>query len=510
MKTIKEEDLQMLLPSSQSKTLLSRYRVNLAHDVDSKPLFDDRLCAAMYPYLLNPGKFEEVRSYLNNLKDGTGKPFSRHYYFYSKMLETLDRFLEPDIPDGRWMGSFKKAQKIVRDRYSQSNLNVKIYHTSDEIYDTIKGLDTSSGFTAIESGLTHKCDLPLINLYSECGDKVKTALREGSFNRPFIWFHRSQATGEFDDFGEFTNTFKDKSRPVWCEDVYVYIPGTQFSIPLNTFLRIYPHSAIGKSWDDIGRYIMNWDATHFSWISLDYSKYDSSIPSWLIYEAFEVARCAFGGENFRGCVWDQTLSVLCEDFIHKNIITADGVIHVDHGNPSGSAFTAIINGICNELMTETWMAEFNINDSDYMIMGDDNLIFLNCDIDIATVSEFLINVFGVKVNVNKSKQGRCQHDTPEFLSTFWKSNGRYRHPNVLTSRMLYPERFRNYDKYPELNPNLIIWSYIINYPLGMEQLIDVNRFLEENGFRDEKIIARSRDVLKHLPYTIKSSWGIVA
>jgi hypothetical protein len=281
-------------------------------------------------------------------------------------------------------------------------------------------------------------------------------------------------------------------------DVYTVIAERQWAKPLTEWLKGYPYSAIGKDDEQLQRRIGSMRIRYWNYISIDYSKFDSSIPSWLIDSAFKVIASAFISQDLA------LLEVLKEDFINKNLITSDGLIHVNHGNPSGSGFTAIVNGICNEIMTETWAAYLHMtNKLEYIIMGDDNLIYFNGQVSKGVIASYLLHNFGVKVNEDKTSMG-TKGDFPEFLSREWTNNGPYRHPNILLSKLLFPEKWRNHSECPA---ELVIYSYILAYPAGMRELIDVEKFLF-----DVKSMLKNVEVtpalVKLMPYNVQLAYEL--
>jgi hypothetical protein len=421
------------------------------------------------------------------------------------MLSTLSKFTQEQAPDGRWRDTYQAGKKRVIARYSNHKKKALIYYCNEDIAEQLKGFNTSSGFYFIESGYRHKDDVPVEQLFETYASRMNNALETGSFNEYMIWFHRSQASGEFNPDGSFTNSFSRKSRPVWAVSMWTVLSEWQFARPLNRWLKYYPYSAIGKPDEGILRWINTERMRRAFWVSLDYSKYDSSIPSWLIEDAFEVLASAFNLSDQQQAL----LNVLKEDFINKNLITADGVVPVSHGNPSGSGLTAIINGICNELMTETWMGKFGYQ-GEYCIMGDDNLIFTTKAVDVKEVSTYVKHCFGVEIHADDDKasvQGRS-FDDPQFLSRTWKRGGAWRLPEEIFSKMLFPERFRDYEKIEGFTPELVFYSYYLAYPMAMSEVFDMRRFLNDNHFTSRTTI-ENREMLRVLPYNVRT-WHEVA
>jgi hypothetical protein len=270
---------------------------------------------------------------------------------------------------------------------------------------------------------------------------------------------------------------------------------------LTGWLREYSYSALGKTDGQIAQWVAKQRSRGHHFISLDYSKYDSTIPSWLIRAAFKVLRSAFKDPGDL-----ELLAVLEEDFINKNLAVGEQFVHVSHGNPSGSRFTAIINGICNEIMTETWLDAFGLS-AEYIIMGDDNLIYIvgkSVDAKLVNdVSTYIYHNFGVKVNADKSNFGSPEED-PEFMSRYWTPFGAWRPLGEIIALALYPEKPRKIKGYSKREVAVVVLhSYILSYPLAMRKLIDVPRFYTENSelLSDTKKMGEVRDVL---PYNLRT------
>jgi hypothetical protein len=410
------------------------------------------------------------------------------------MVETWKDFLVPERSSFRWNTHYKSGFEKVLKRYSRAQLRQIQYDSDQSIANAITDLSTSSGWTRIVTGLSKKSDL-VSGSYVTFIAKRDEALRDGSFNAPVIPWYRTQCSGEFTEDGEETGVCKHKSRPIWMVDFYQMVAERSYAKPLTEWLKGYKYSAIGKDDRMINELINGLRLNSWSYISLDYSKYDATMPSWLIKSAFEIIESAFTSLD------SGLLHVLCDDFIHKNLITRDGVLHVDHGDPSGSGFTSIVNGICNEIITETWADYLGVDKIGYIIMGDDNLIYTQRKVDMQSISSYITHNFGVKVNTDKSSFG-SQYDDPEFLSRKWTSDGPYRHPSHLISLMCYPEKYRDYERNPGMTPELVMYSYVLGYFAGMRKLIDVDRFMTDMSL----ILARfewNKVLLKEVPYNLR-------
>lgn len=497
MLAINESELRNRLDSGSTKRL-SSFRKRLAND-DHRRIFDASAVEVIREFSLSPKAVDEELNYLFNLKEihnGEEIPFSRSFKSYSMMEETWKSFRRPEIGSFLWNEHAQAAIKVVRERYPHAKLRALQYDSDSSIEDAITDLSTSSGWTGIVTGKMKKKDL-ISNSYRTLMSKIQSAIGNGSFNCPVLPGVRTQCSGEYSEDGNRTYECKHKTRPIWMTDAYQLFAERMFAKPLTEWLAQYEFSAVGKNDEYISRFVHACQIDRYDFISLDYSKYDSTIPSWLARAAFDIVESSF-------CLTDyerELLHVLSNDFISKNLITKDGVWHIAHGDPSGSGFTTIINGICNEIITETWSHFIGTMPLKYLIMGDDNLIFMHDDIDKSIIASYIKHNFGIIVNVDKTTSGSCLQD-PMFLSRKWTAQGPYRNPNILLSMIAYPERERRYEGIKELTPELVIFSYIIAYRAGMEHLIDVGRFLKKWG----EILSGhewNQALVNELPYNVR-------
>lgn len=155
-------------------------------------------------------------------------------------------------------------------------------------------------------------------------------------------------------------------------------------------------------------------------------------------------------------------------------------------------------------MIDSFMMQQGIDRYECIIMGDDNIIFTMNQIDEDVMAKYLSNNFGVIVNSDKMDAAVLyEGEEPEFLSRVWTVNGVYRNPFELLARMCYPERRRNY-KNKLMKPEYIIYSYILSFPLGMRELINVDKFKQR--FQPKKFTNMSKDelavIVKELPGSI--------
>lgn len=486
-------------PDSGLTKRLREYRKRLTNK-DAKRIFDGKAVKLLLQYALEPWKIEAELRYLANLMDGRGRKFCRSIGEYEDAKEQLSNFAAGEKPSFRWNSHYQTAIRRVTQRYSVAKLKSLKYSTSKDIYEAVTDWSTSAGWEGIKTGLRKKREYLGDKLVQVHEEREAKALRDGSFNDPIIMGRRTQGSGAYDENGRRTNTCKMKLRMVMMVALHPIITESRFAKPLTEWLKTYPYSAIGK--DDA--WITNWTNEQRrcgrNFISLDYSKYDSTIPSWLLRSAFDIVRAAFSE-------YDSELLALCEeDFINKNLVTADGVVHATHGNPSGSRFTAIINGICNEIITETWLSKFGL-EAEYNIMGDDNLIYLRKveigSSDIQDISNYITHNFGIKTNTDKSNFGNYAKD-PEYLSRYWSPTGPWRWFGEVIGLIAYPEKFRPYgNKKAKLTPAMIIWAYILGYRKTMAEMIDIPRFMAEQHAALGNV-EWTKELRENIPYNLRT------
>lgn len=471
LKPISDQQLQARLGSG-SKSRLKGYRKALVSDHDNRN-YDSNLAAELEKYIFRKNEYLKVKKYLRNLRSSTdGKLFSQGVKAYSLMKVALQRFSEDNYTSFRWNRNYQSAKEILIKEFSQLKLKPLVYNNDADIIDALPKRDTHAGFTYIITGNRKKGD-NLESVYQSYLFEENEARRNKSFNKPMLIGCRTQGSGAFNDDGSFTYDCKHKTRVVAMVDMFQIIGEMKFAIPFQKAIADMDWYAGGKDPHGIGRIISDMRYNFQYYISLDYSHFDQSISNWLIRDAFEIVASSFISMD------EELYSIIVDDFINKNFVSGDGIVHSQKGVPSGSMFTQIIDSVVNRLMITTYFQ--SIKESVQMIvMGDDNLLYTNYPVVVSEIASYLTKNFGVVVNPDKTSYGETLDD-PEFLSREWRFNGQWREPNTVISKMLYPERYRDYfSKKSKVDAKLILFSYILTYSLSLEYLIDVPRFLSDN------------------------------
>lgn len=460
-KTVQSTPPHAVAPGQQRR--LKAYDVRIAKE-EFPVIFDDKLLGVCLKWAKHPEQLLELREYLNQVRSADGRRFSRSYSSCESMMKTVEPFYGNHAPNFTWNSHFQRAKEVVLSRYKRFELTPITYRDDEDVLRHTENRKASTGFYGIETGIRTKgefCQQLPVDVIKQYADD---AIQSGSFNDITIFGTRSQASGELEEDGTPTHTFKWKTRAVWVTNAPRVYSELRFAHPLSDKMQAYPHSFIGKSDADITHWCNNARTHGEYWLSLDYSKYDGSIPGWLIHEAFDVLRASFPSLNEYDVA---LLKVLERDFIHKRcLLKGNEIVWVHDGVPSGSAFTSLVDGICNELITETWAHALGVKLAYYAILGDDNLIYTYEPFDVDAIASYIRHNFGVVVNVDKTDNGG-RYDDPRVLSRIWRAGGPYRHPAILCSHMWYPERYRVYKG--NLTPELVFYSYILGYRRGMDE-----------------------------------------
>lgn len=482
MVPINDEWLMTRLTSG-SKRRLYDFRVKLARDEDRRNY--DKDLARLFEEYLRPNYRDEyfrTKEYLRKLRSSEdGKLFSQGVKSYAKLELGIAEFQKPDHSDFRWNRNYQSAKKELIDEFSTYHLKMVHYSDDESIIRTLPKTSTHCGYTYLFSGKRRKGD-NMEDIYARYQLEEEQARINKSFNKPILPGVRTQnsnAGGAFNEDGTFTGDCKHKTRLVAMIDMMQIIAELRFAKPLQSRLASEKFYAGGKDMEGISSIIANMRIEYPWFISLDYQAYDQSISSWLLYDVFEVISHAYDDLD------EELYWILANDFIHKNFIMADGVYHVDKGVASGSMYTQIWDTVVNRLIILTMLKAMKTSGR-MIIMGDDNLLYLRDYIPIDQVASYISKNFGITVNATKSGWGPSTKD-PEFLSCVWRSDGRYREYHVVIAKLLYPERFRDYER-SQTTPSMVLFSYIMTYPISMWRIMDTDKFRSDHPNLTKRLV----------------------
>jgi hypothetical protein len=459
-----------------SKNRLKQFRSNLKRNYDKRN-FDSKVYSLLRKYVRSSWKKEltNTERYLRNLRSSKdGKLFSQGVKDYNKLLAAGQRFAEPNHTYFGWNRHYKEAKEFLIQQFKNLNLRPLQYHNDDDIVKALPKLDTHAGFTYIISGMKEKGE-NLEDIFARWTQEVDDAIVDGTFGKPILPAVRTQGNGHaFEEDGSFTGDCDHKTRMVSMVDLMVIIAELIFAKPIQDHLATVSWYAGGKDLDGgVSSIITGMRMKYNEWVSLDYSSFDQSISAWLIHDVFDIIKSAFGVLSPRE---EEIFNLVEHDFIEKDFVFGDEIIHSVRGVPSGSMFTQIVDSICNVLVIMTYFYSKSVQ-GQMIVMGDDNLIYTVKSIDVDDLADYLKKNFGMTVNSDKTKVGHA-FEPPTFLSCEWWPEGRYREPHEIIAKLLYPEREREYHK-GDVHEEEVLWSYILMYRVAMTKFLNVEQFLAD-------------------------------
>lgn len=454
----------------QQASRLKAYVNNLKKDKDPN-LYDKRMVNALMKIVKD---CEWTKSELDYL-DSVG--YRQSKYEYPKMEQQIKNFEAKSVAWFGWNENYKTALKNFKELARSWNLRALDYGRNFMIDEAIPRDDSHAGYDYIVTGCRKKGEYRegLLNNYNKA---VLDAKRKGTFENLILLGTRTQCAPPYDEItGKRNHDFEPKSRLVSMVRFYLILAETVFSHRIQEKMGLSRWYAGGKDIRQQDNIIHSMIRKGYKyWISIDYSKYDQSISRWLLYDAFMIIREAYANDP----LFDEELfKIVMNDFMDKTIIDGNGKQRpITKGVPSGSMFTQPIDSIVNKLMIDTYMISKGITNYEMIIMGDDNLIFIDCDIPVDDLLDdlegYLDRNFGIKMHAKKSKRGSIT-ESPFFLSARWDRDGRWRAPGVLLAKLVQPESFRDYKKHG-FTPIQVIDSYAETFPKGLWEFVDRQKF----------------------------------
>lgn len=389
-----------------------------------------------------------------------------------RTLDNLQHYGDDERPDFSWNQNFRVARSILEDQISHFHLEPIHFHPDMDISEVFTDKSTSAG--AIGRG--SKAD-NWDNIVKYAQLMLKSIRADIPFSNiwiPCIPGHRSQIK-DFSVSSKFNPDYKEKDRLIWIVDASTVLIEALFAKPMIELTKTsFPGYAGGKTPVELINLINNANTLPY-WYCTDYSKFDQTIPDWLIHQAFNFVRSCYSSNYKKIIDWIEY------NFIHTKMLLPSGdVVEVHKGIPSGSNFTQLIGSICNYLMGLTYLSSCFNGSFDYkrnavklatqpvnggpismFVMGDDNLFFTDFKIDLHSMAQYLTHNFGVKVNADKTVHGFRSY--PEFLHRTWTNAGCDRDQVDMCLNLVFSERKRDYELY---SPYDILFSLYYTFPLA--------------------------------------------
>lgn len=271
----------------------------------------------------------------------------------------------------------------------------------------------------------------------------------------------------------FKRTQKDnKTRLVWGYPLEMTIMEARFARPLIDYFKSHnTPMAFGLTKVALGAKIhRNFEDQPGTTVCLDFSKFDSTISQTMIRQAFRILGTWFTEEDKDKYGW----KTLIEYFIHTPIVMPDGHLYTgkNHGVPSGSYFTQMIDSIVNVAMMYSlqYSQGMNFRSESLLVLGDDVIVQVKGKIELEKYSDYLSKV-GLKLHgEEKTVIGECH-----FLGATWIKGKPHRQVKELVESAIFPESFRNYGGDKINGPKAVLRSYASSYIEGIQLVPTLGR-----------------------------------
>jgi len=167
--------------------------------------------------------------------------------------------------------------------------------------------------------------------------------------------------------------------------------------------------------------------------SIDFSKFDATIPNDLISVGFRILSTWF--DDLDDAVWDK----IGNYFIHTPIVMPDGYVWLKHrGVPSGSYFTQMIDSIVNYIVIQYIMLEScGRAVTNTLVLGDDSIFSCTTWVSLDLLNE-KARTLGMTISVAKSGRFR-DGELVNFLGHTWKQGLVDRPVEDTAKRLAFPE-----------------------------------------------------------------------
>lgn len=249
---------------------------------------------------------------------------------------------------------------------------------------------------------------------------------------------------------------KNKIRATWGYPLDVYLTEAQTFYPLLDVLKNKPQPTIAYG-VEIGTGGMNYvnemarAFKHRNFIIGDWSKFDKTVPAWLIRDAFKMIARHIDWTQVRckdGHLWPvrptkskKRFAAIVKYFIDTPVQLSTGERFVKHGGvPSGSCWTNVIDGIVNALVMRYII--YSMTGSlplDDLYLGDDSFIVVDRPVNLEMLAALAEREFSMILNVDKTFQ-TSNPTNIHFLGYYNIYGVPYKPIDTVVASTLYPER----------------------------------------------------------------------
>lgn len=457
---------------------------------DSDQVIDDDKLLDAYAEVFS--REDDIMATIDKLRnDPQYAQLTKGFRHVDKTYENLANFLAPDKGECRFRfnENVQVAVSLLRKWIGIIELQPIPFNEGSNCIEFISNPKAVCGTIAPGYKKDH---LEEISFYAlKIRESIKASLPFRKVWIPAKGGHRAQLSGLVDDGGELAPyaNVKEKDRFVWVIDGGTGVVEAQYSMPLTNLLKSKNFFSPGKKPYEQRKLLRQARWCKKYWTSIDYSKFDQTLPAWLLGLCFDIIKGLYDEQYHRELSW------IAYNFIHtKAILPGGNVVMKDHGIPSGSGFTQIVGTIANMIIMLSYLSSLCSGDAiekesevenmlqvgfksnrSYSIFaqGDDNIVFTNFEIDLSKLAEFGKAVFGVVINPDKCETGK-QSMPPSYLKRYWRDYGEYQNPHYLIANTVHPENHRKYDSY---SPWHILYCLYLTYKYAFPSYCSEDYFI---------------------------------
>lgn len=257
----------------------------------------------------------------------------------------------------------------------------------------------------------------------------------------------------------------NKTRLVWGYPLEMTIMEARFARSLIDYFKSHSTPmAFGLTKVALGAKIhRNFEDQPGTTVCLDFSKFDSTISQTMIRQAFRILSTWFSPEDLKQYGW----KTVVEYFIHTPIVMPDGHLYTgkNHGVPSGSYFTQMIDSIVNVAMMYAlqYSQGMRFRSESLLVLGDDVIVQVKGKVEVSKYTDYLAKVGLVLHGEEKTVIGECH-----FLGATWIKGKPHRSVQELVESAVFPESFRNYGHDKVRGPKAVLRSYASSYIEGIQ------------------------------------------
>jgi len=409
---------------------------------------------------------------------------------WGNTVSQFKAFQEAEPINGLHYVNVRAACAVVKELFYMGSLNPVEVREKDDLMKMWSTPKASAGAVNIRHSKEDSID-EIFDRFLVIKNNIKNGVPESVNQIPSLVFHRAQISGFIVDGQYSPFTLKKKDRFVWGLDgASVSIEGQYANPYISKLAKDCFQYAGGKDPETLRSLIRESHAWKNFWTSIDYSRFDQSVPSWLIYWCFEVIKASFAEQYWPELDW------IAYNFVNTKVaIPGVGFEQKHKGIPSGSNFTQVVGSMANAVMALSYIASLwdktklledkvrfikSFIGSDHLgritmfVMGDDNLMFTSEKLDLDAMARYVGRVFGEDVNPDKCDCGD-KFVYPTFLKREWRRRGEYQDPMYLVINTSHPERKRTYDGY---SPWHILYGLYLTYSESFPSWV-TERYLAE-------------------------------